>query len=78
MAEHDYGKIYTISGDQTSPYGVLTTNLEYSMIDTITKEDIIKAANYIFNNNKPVYGITATKATLEANKDYFQKLEAEE
>ncbi len=74
ITDTDAGKIYTIQSDMSSFYGALGTNLEYSIIDTISKAEIIDAANYIFNN-PPVYAITATEETLKANKDYFNKLE---
>ena len=73
VTDNDSGKLDTISSDLCSPYGALTSNLEYSIIDTISREEIIKAANYVFNN-LPVYGITATKDTIENNKQYFDKL----
>ena len=72
--ESDNGKTSIISSDLSSVYGPLSTNLKYSIIDTITKEEIIKAANYIFSQ-PPIYGITATKNTLSANTMYFKELE---
>ena len=72
--ESDNGKTSIISSDLSSVYGPLSTNLKYSIIDTITKEEIIKAANYIFRQ-PPIYGITATKNTLSANAKYFKELE---
>ena len=56
-----------------NPYGVLATNKEYSLIDSLTKEEVIAAARHIFAV-KPVFGITANNETLEFNKEYFKEL----
>ncbi len=74
MTETDDDKLFTVGCDLNSPYGALRTNLEYSIIDTITKEEIVNAAKYIFNNN-PIYAITATQSTLDNNTDYFKQLQ---
>lgn len=57
-----------------NPYGVLATNQEYSLIDSLTKEEVIAAARHIFAV-KPVFGITANNETLEFNKEYLKGLE---
>ena len=44
------------------------------MIDKITADDIYNTARYIFKE-KPVYSIVATKASLDANKDFLASLE---
>ena len=48
-------------------------NEQYNIIDSITKEDIQKAANYVFNN-KPIYSLVASKDTLNANKEFLDTL----
>ena len=53
--------------------GMTVTSL-YNIIDSITKEDIQKAANYVFNN-KPIYSLVASKDTLNANKEFLSSLE---
>lgn len=58
---------------QNTAYGINHVNEQYNAIDTITREDIQKAANYVFAN-KPVYSIVASKNTLEANKEYLNSL----
>ncbi len=63
----------TLAEGQNTPYGINHINEMYNAIDSITKEDIQKAANYVFNN-KPVYSIVASKDTLAANKDYLNSL----
>ncbi len=54
----------------SSPYGIYRTNEYFEMIDTITADDILNAAKYVFSN-KPVYSILATENTLKANQDYL-------
>ena len=63
----------TLAEGQNTPYGINHINEMYNAIDSITKEDIQKAANYVFNN-KPVYSIVASKDTLDANKDFLSGL----
>lgn len=58
----------------TSPNGVSTHNEMYSLIDTITKEDIINASKSIFSQ-KPIYSIRASKNTLDFNREYLDRLE---
>ena len=41
---------------------------------TITKDDIVNAAKNIFSQ-KPIYSVRASQATLDANKEFFDKLE---
>ena len=66
-------KIQTIKNGLTSRYGALKGNYEYTMIDKITKDDIINAANYIFDQ-EPIYSVTANKNTLDENQKFFEKL----
>ncbi len=54
--------------------GIFNANRTYELIDTITKEDVIKASKNIFSQ-KPIYSIRASQATLDANKEFFDKLE---
>ena len=42
-------------------------------VEKITADDIYNAANYIFAG-KPTYSILATEDTLNANKEYFEKI----
>ncbi len=56
-----------------TPYGIDYANKYYEIIDSITADDIYNTANHIFNS-KPIYSITATKDTLEANKEYLESL----
>ena len=49
-------------------------NEKFDIIDSMTKEDVQKAAQYAFAN-KPIYSIVASKDTLEANKNFFNELE---
>lgn len=56
-----------------TPYGADYANKKYEMIDNITRADITAAANYAFSN-KPIYSITATKDTLDANKEFLNSI----
>lgn len=56
-----------------TPYGIDYANKYYKMIDEISAEDIYNTANYIFKS-KPIYSLTATKDTLDANKEYLESL----
>ena len=68
-----FEKIYTLETGLNSPHGILLKNKVYNEIDKITADDIIKASQTIFASN-PVYTITATQDTLDANKDYLDRL----
>ncbi len=68
-----YSKINELSYGMNSVYGIDITNNIYNEIDNITKEDIINFAKQAFSVN-PVYSITATKDTLDANKDFIESL----
>lgn len=67
------GKTYELFDAKNTPYGIDYLNKFYATIDTITQDDIQAVANYIFRH-KPVYSLTATPATLEANKEYLASL----
>lgn len=56
-----------------SKYGIEYENMIFDEIDRVTREDIINMAQKIFAS-KPVYSIVASKDTLNANKDYIEKL----
>ena len=73
ILETTKGKTRMIDSGSKSFYGVDTANKVLDIIDTITADDVLNAANYIFKGN-PVYSMTATQATLDANKDYLTKL----
>lgn len=67
------GKTSNIFNSRYSPYGLDYMNKFYEVLDTITAEDIQAAAKYVFSG-KPVYSLTATQATLDANKEYLASL----
>ncbi len=76
LKTHTYGQANSnqaISDGMNNPYGIDFINDQYNIIDSITKEDIQKAANYIFNN-KPIYSLVASKDTLNANKEFLNGL----
>ena len=68
-------KLGSLAMGLNSKYGITYINQLYEEVDKITKEDIIKLAARIFEN-QPVYSIAASKDTLENNKDYFETLKA--
>ena len=76
LKTHTYGQANSnqvISDGMNNPYGINFMNEQYNIIDSITKEDIQKAANYVFNN-KPIYSLVASKDTLNANKEFLDTL----
>lgn len=72
--ENSADKVLTASKGINSVNGLDEINQEYNEIDGITKEDIINAANKIFNN-KPLYSVRASKDTIDANEEFFKTLE---
>lgn len=58
----------------STPYGVDYVNKQFEIIDQITPEDIYNTARYVFKS-KPIYSITATKESLDYNKEFLQGLE---
>lgn len=66
-------KLFGVVGGLESYYGAEFENKCLDIIDSITAEDIYRAANYIFSS-KPQYSIVATKDTLDANKEYLESL----
>lgn len=67
-------KVSTLSNGMRTTNGIDEFNQIYEQVDNITKEDIMRVAGEIFYN-KPVYSVRASKATLEANKEFFESLE---
>ena len=72
--ETNSGKNKVISHSKDSAYGIEYLNKRLENIDKITVDDIYNTANNIFNS-KPIYSLTGTKASIEANKDYLKTLE---
>ena len=67
------GKALGIFNSRYNPYGFDHINKYYEILDSITPEDVQAAAKYVFSG-KPVYSLTATQATLDANKEYLASL----
>ncbi|MBQ8460400.1 insulinase family protein [bacterium] len=76
VLELNAGKNGMISRSKETPYGMDYINKRFENIDTITVDDIYNTARNIFNS-KPIYSITGTQATLEANKEYLASLSQE-
>jgi len=72
--EHNIGKTGLLNDSLDSYYGLTYSNEKFDMIDEITAEDIQNTARYVFGG-KPIYSVLATQNTLDANKEYFEKLE---
>lgn len=72
--ESGYGQTSDLFFSVATPYGVDYVNKQFELIDKITPEDIYNTARYIFKS-KPIYSITATKDSLEYNKEFLQSLE---
>ncbi|MBE7713470.1 MAG: insulinase family protein [Cyanobacteria bacterium SIG26] len=73
IVETNSGKNSMLSSSVTTPYGVSYENQMLEVIDSITKDDIYNVANYIFKGN-PVYSMTATKESIDANKEFLDSL----
>ena len=54
-------------------YGINRVNESLAMLDSITVDDIYNTARNVFRS-KPVYSITATQASLDANKEFLNSL----
>jgi predicted Zn-dependent peptidase len=67
-------KSFSLSQGMTSKNGFDEINQIYNAVDSITKEDVQKASQYVFSQ-KPVYSIRASQDTLNANKEFLQSLE---
>ena len=68
-----FAKLDNISAGLNSLEGIDYCNQLYNIIDNITREDISYFTQKVFKN-PPTYSIVASKDTLEANKDFFNKL----
>ena len=66
-------KLRSIKNSLNSPYGIEFENILFNEIDKITREDITNIANKVFAK-PPIYSITASQNTLDANKDFFETL----
>lgn len=73
MTETDSYKTEMLCKNMDTPYGVNYLNEKFRLIDSITADDILNAAKYVFSS-KPVYAISATKDSLEANKEFIDGL----
>lgn len=62
-----------ISNNANSPYGEEFFNKKLALIDSITPEDILNTAKYVFAG-KPIYSIVATQKSLDANKEFLESL----
>jgi predicted Zn-dependent peptidase len=71
--ETNNGKNRIISHSKDTFYGIEYLNKCLENIDSITADDIYNTANNIFNS-RPIYSLTGTKATIEANKDFLSNL----
>ena len=66
-------KIRSLDSGLNSKFGIDYKNKLYTLIDGITREDIVGFAERIFKN-PPTYSIVASQDTLDANKDFFDSL----
>jgi hypothetical protein len=73
MTETDSYKTEMLCKNMDTPYGVNYLNEKFRLIDSITADDILNAAKYVFSS-KPVYAISATKDSLDANKEFIDGL----
>lgn len=73
LLETNYGKTLDIARANGTPYGMEYLNKQFELIDKITPEDILNTAKYVFSS-KPVYSLTGTRATLDANKEFLDSL----
>lgn len=71
--ENTSSKNSSIIAGQHSWYGIDYENKLLETIDTITAEDILNAAKFVFKGH-PVYSILTTQDTLNHNKEYLENL----
>ena len=71
--EMSSAKTSTLLSSAKNPYGLGYVNKKLEMIDSITADDILNTAQNVFSA-KPIYSITATKPSLEANKEVLDSL----
>lgn len=72
--ESQTNHVLRLSEGLTSENGIEELNSIYAAIDSLTKEDLQNAAKEIFST-KPIYSVRASKATLDANKEFLSSLE---
>ena len=66
-------KLIALMGGIYSKSGIEYQNKVFEIIDSITRDDIQIFAQKVFEN-PPIYTIVASQDTLDANKEYFEKL----
>ncbi len=71
--EMNSAKTSVLNDMSRNPYGLSYVNKKLEMVDKITVDDILSTAQNVFSG-KPVYSITATQASLDANKLYLKSL----
>ncbi len=71
--ETSSGKNSILTLSNSTPYGIDYINKVLEVIDTITPDDIYNTARNVFAGN-PIYSITATKASIEANQEFLDTL----
>ena len=74
IIESGHGQTADLFFSVGTPYGVDYVNKQFEIIDQITPDDIYNTARYVFKS-KPIYSITATKDSLDYNKEFLQGLE---
>lgn|SRR5574344_696565 len=72
--EMNYDKNSALHSYSDSLYGLNGINEKLAMIDSITSEDLLNTAKYIFKS-EPVYSISGTKSSLDANKTFLDSLQ---
>ncbi len=72
--EGTFNKLRAIETGMYKESGIEYQNELFKIIDTITRDDIQQFAQKVFAN-PPVYSIVASQDTLDANKEYFEKIE---
>ena len=72
--EGNYAKMSALESGMDSKYQIDLRNKIYEEVDKITKEDVIEFAKKVFGTN-PVYSITATQETLDANQEFLDSLQ---
>lgn len=71
--ESNFAKNEYLSSSHNSIYGANQINEGLALLDSITVDDIYNTARNVFKS-KPVYSITATQASLDANKEFLNSL----
>jgi predicted Zn-dependent peptidase len=71
--EGTWDKVLALQTGLNSPEGVELENKMFDLIDSITREDVDEFAKKVFKN-PPIYSVVASKDTLDANKNYLEKL----